>query len=56
MATKDLTLSIFIISPIANKSSLARMGLDLNVINNVGLFNEEQRYFMNFHRGEVFLK
>jgi HNH endonuclease len=45
-----------IISPIANRNSLARMGLDLNVINNVGLFNDDQRYFMQFHRDEIFLR
>jgi len=44
-----------LISPVANELSLARMGIDLIVRNNVGLFNEEQKFFMDYHRKEVFL-
>jgi hypothetical protein len=44
-----------LVSPIVESSSLSRMGINLSVKNNVGTFNEEQQYFLEYHRKEVFL-
>jgi predicted restriction endonuclease len=44
-----------LVSPIVESSSLSRMGIDLSIKDNVGTFNEEQQYFLEYHRKEVFL-
>ncbi len=44
-----------LVSPIVESSSLSRMGINLSLKNNVGTFNEEQQYFLEYHRKEVFL-
>lgn len=45
-----------IVSPIAHKPSLQRMGVEIDRIINVGGFTEGQRRFLEFHRSSVLLK
>jgi hypothetical protein len=45
-----------IISPIAHKPSLQRMGVDTEHVVNVGLFTEGQKRFLEFHRNSVLLR
>lgn len=45
-----------IISPVAHKESLLRMGLDPNKPPNVGSFSSGQRKYLEFHRENVLLK
>ena len=46
-----------IISPVAHRSSLERMGIDLTTAVNVGGFNERLRkQFLDFHRNAVLLQ
>lgn len=45
-----------IVSPVAHRESLMRMGLDLNHLSNAGLFSNGQRQFLEFHRENVFLR
>ena len=45
-----------IISPVAHKPSLERMGAATNRIVNVGSFTEGQKYFLNYHRDAVLLR
>jgi putative restriction endonuclease len=42
-----------IISPVAHKPSLARMGIETERIINVGGFTQGQRKFLDFHRNAV---
>jgi len=44
-----------IISPVADRPSLQRMGIDVNRITNVGGFTEGQKTFLDFHRNSVLL-
>lgn len=44
-----------IISPVADKDSLARMGLDADAPPNVGTFSSGQRTYLEFHRENVLL-
>lgn len=44
-----------LISKVADRDSLARMGVDPENPNRVGSFNRDQRHFLNFHRRSVFL-
>lgn len=44
-----------IISPVAHRPSLARMGIETNQTVNVGTFTEGQRRFLEFHRESVLL-
>jgi hypothetical protein len=44
-----------LISPAAHHLSLQRMGIDDQAVN-VGTFSDEQKYFLNYHREEVFLE
>lgn len=44
-----------IISPVADKPSLQRMGIDVQGITNVGGFTEGQKHFLDFHRNSVLL-
>lgn len=44
-----------LISPVANKSSLLRMGVRVDERVNVGAFSEGQRKFLEFHRNNVLL-
>jgi hypothetical protein len=45
-----------ILSPIADQSSLQRMGVDTDPPRNVGSFNTDQKHFLQYHREEIFLK
>ncbi len=45
-----------LISPVAHRPSLSRMGVPINERANVGAFSEGQRKFLDFHRDYVLLK
>jgi len=45
-----------LISPVAHKDSLARLGLNPNRPMNVGQFSEGQRRYLEFHRDSVLLR
>lgn len=45
-----------IISPVAHRPSLERMGIETRRIVNVGGFTEGQRKFLDFHRNSVLLR
>ena len=45
-----------IISPVAHKPSLYRMGVETDRVINVGTFTEGQRQFLDFHRTAVLLR
>jgi len=45
-----------IISPVAHKPSLQRMGLETKGITNVGTFTSSQRQFLEFHRKSILLR
>ena len=45
-----------VISPVAHKPSLQRMGVETDRLINVGTFTEGQRQFLDFHRNAVLLR
>lgn len=45
-----------LVSPVAHVPSLIKMGLDPEVIRNVGRFTSDQKRYMAFHRDNVFLE
>src|SRR5258705_548674 len=45
-----------IISPVAHKPSLQRMGLETKRVTNVGPFTDGQRQFLEFHRNAILLR
>lgn len=45
-----------IVSPVAHKPSLRRMGVETQRVVNVGGFTEGQRRFLDFHRNAVLLR
>ena len=45
-----------IISPVAHRPSLVRMGVETEQIVNVGRFSSGQKQFLDFHRNSVFLE
>ena len=45
-----------IISPVAHRPSLERMGVETEQIVNVGSFSSGQKQFLDFHRNSVFLE
>ena len=45
-----------IISPVAHKPSLARMGIETERVVNVGGFTQGQRKYLDFHRNSVLLR
>lgn len=45
-----------LVSPVAHRESLARMGVDVGRELNVGAFREQQKKFLEFHRDAVFLR
>jgi hypothetical protein len=47
---------MLIISPVAHRPSLARMGIETQRVVNVGGFSEGQRKFLDFHRSSVLLR
>jgi hypothetical protein len=42
-----------IISPVADRASLIKMGIDVDHIVNVGAFSEGQRRFLDYHQENV---
>jgi hypothetical protein len=47
---------VLIISPVAHRASLQRMGVEIQKIINVGGFTSGQKKFLDFHRNSVFLQ
>jgi putative restriction endonuclease len=47
---------ILIVSPVAHKPSLQRMGVETDQLINVGTFTTGQRQFLDFHRNAVLLR
>ena len=45
-----------IVSPIADHESMIKMGVDANELSNVGVFNGDQKHFLDYHRSEILLK
>jgi putative restriction endonuclease len=45
-----------IISPVAHRPSLQRMGIDATKAVNVGVFTSGQKHFLDFHRNAVLLQ
>lgn len=45
-----------LISPVAHRPSLERMGIDARGVVNVGGFTEGQRRYLEFHRNAVLLR
>jgi hypothetical protein len=45
-----------LISPVAHRPSLSRMGVPIDRIVNVGSFSEGQKHFLNYHRDSVLLR
>src|SRR4051794_10568896 len=45
-----------LVSPVAHRDSLARMGVDPARVRNVGLFSEGQRRYLAYHRDSVLLR
>ncbi len=45
-----------LVSPVAHRDSLARMGLDSSGVVNVGAFSQGQRRYLEFHREYVLLR
>jgi hypothetical protein len=45
-----------IVSPVAHRTSLERMGVVTNRVVNVGPFTEGQKHFLNYHRDAVLLR
>jgi putative restriction endonuclease len=45
-----------IISPVAHRPSLQRMGVETDRTMNVGIFTKGQRQFLEFHRNAVLLR
>ena len=45
-----------IISPVAHRPSLLRMGIDTTKVVNVGVFTSGQKQFLEFHRNAVLLQ
>jgi len=45
-----------IVSPVAHKPSMDRMGIETDRVVNVGSFTEGQRQFLDYHRNAVLLR
>lgn len=45
-----------LISPVAHRESLNRMGVETERVTNVGGFNVDQKEYLEYHREQVFLK
>lgn len=45
-----------LVSPVAHRPSLERMGIRVNEVVNVGSFTSGQRHYLEFHHGSVFLQ
>jgi predicted restriction endonuclease len=47
---------MLIVSPVAHRPSLQRMGIETERVTNVGGFTSGQKQFLDFHRNSVFLR
>lgn len=45
-----------LVSPVANRLAMEKMGLTTDVLGNVGAFSQGQKKFLQFHRDKVFLE
>lgn len=45
-----------LVSPVADRTAMSRMGLTEALLGNVGAFSEGQKQFLQFHREGVFLE
>jgi putative restriction endonuclease len=45
-----------LVSPVANRPAMAKMGLSADLLGNVGAFSEGQKKFLQFHREKIFLE
>lgn len=45
-----------LVSPVADRGSMEKMGLTANLLGNVGSFSEGQKSFLQFHREKIFLE
>lgn len=45
-----------IISPVADEKSLSKMGVKIETQFDTGSFNEDQKYYLDYHRNKVFLQ
>ena len=45
-----------LVSPVADRVSMEKMGLTAKLLGNVGSFSEEQKSFLQFHREKIFLE
>jgi hypothetical protein len=45
-----------LVSPVADRNAMSKMGLTEELLGNVGSFSEGQRQFLQFHRESVFLE
>ena len=45
-----------IVSPIADRDSMGKMGVDIEARPNVGRFNSDQKHFLDYHRKEILLR
>ena len=45
-----------LVSPVAHRESLKRMGIEVATRLNVGAFSEGQRHYLDFHQEAVFLE
>lgn len=45
-----------LVSPVADRVSMEKMGLTANLLGNVGSFSEGQKSFLQFHREKIFLE
>jgi putative restriction endonuclease len=45
-----------LVSAVAHKESLRRMGVSVDEVRNVGAFTERQKSYLEFHRENLFLE
>jgi predicted restriction endonuclease len=45
-----------LVSPVADRVSMEKMGLSADLLRNVGSFSEGQKRFLQFHREKIFLE
>jgi len=55
-SSADVLKANLVVSPVAHKPSLRKMGIETDRIVNVGSFSEGQRHFLDYHRNAVLLK
>jgi hypothetical protein len=45
-----------LISPVADRTAMSKMGLTADLLDNVGAFSEGQKHFLRFHRESIYLQ